>query len=108
VTNRIPPERLAYVAQGIHSLGERPLFEFLREIEAGPRRSAQGAAPGPRLAFEATLPRSNTPTPNVTNKPRLTSGPKPELALQSLDELSRAAPGPRRKKRSPPMRAGRK
>jgi hypothetical protein len=46
VTNQLPRERLAYLTRRIHSLGERPLYEFLREIEAGPRRSAQGCTRG--------------------------------------------------------------
>jgi hypothetical protein len=31
----IPRERLAYLTRRIHSLGERPLYEFLCEIDAG-------------------------------------------------------------------------
>jgi hypothetical protein len=31
----LPRERLAYLAGRLHDLGPRPLFEFLREIEAG-------------------------------------------------------------------------
>jgi hypothetical protein len=34
------------------------------------RRTAPRAAPGPRLVFEATLPHSIPPTPDVTSKPR--------------------------------------
>ena len=37
--------------------------------------SVSGLTPAePRLAFEATLPHSNPPTPDVTSKPRRTSG----------------------------------
>jgi hypothetical protein len=35
VTNQLPRQRLAYLTRRIHSLGERPLYEFFREIEAG-------------------------------------------------------------------------
>lgn len=31
----LPPARLAYLAGRIHRLGPRPLYELLREIEAG-------------------------------------------------------------------------
>jgi hypothetical protein len=31
----IPTERLRHLARRIHALGERPLFELLRELEAG-------------------------------------------------------------------------
>jgi hypothetical protein len=31
----IPDARLRYLAQRLHALGERPLYEFLREIIAG-------------------------------------------------------------------------
>lgn len=32
---RAPPERLGFLAQRLHDLGPRPLFEYLREIAAG-------------------------------------------------------------------------
>ena len=31
----IPPEHLVYLSGRFHSLGERPLYEFLHEIETG-------------------------------------------------------------------------
>ena len=31
----LPRERLGHLARRLHRLGERPLFEFLREVEAG-------------------------------------------------------------------------
>jgi hypothetical protein len=31
----LPPERLRHLAARLHDLGPRPLYEFLREIEAG-------------------------------------------------------------------------
>jgi hypothetical protein len=31
----IPLERLRFLAARLHSLGERPLYEFLREIDSG-------------------------------------------------------------------------
>jgi|HubBroStandDraft_1064217.scaffolds.fasta_scaffold953927_1 hypothetical protein len=32
---RIPRERLTYLARRIHALGERPLLELLRELDGG-------------------------------------------------------------------------
>jgi hypothetical protein len=32
---RIPETRLRHLARQVHSLGERPLFELFRELEAG-------------------------------------------------------------------------
>jgi hypothetical protein len=41
-----PRERLAYLARKIHRLGERPLYELLRELEAGaPLRTTRTIRP---------------------------------------------------------------
>jgi hypothetical protein len=44
----IPPERLRHLAQRLHELGERPLYEFLVELD-------RGAPLGPRLERYAQL-----------------------------------------------------
>jgi hypothetical protein len=45
----IPRDRLRHLARQIHRLGERPLFELFRELDAG-------APLWPRLEVYATLP----------------------------------------------------
>ncbi len=63
---RIPRERLLYLAGRLHSLGPRPLFEFLREIEAGAplhERLERYAALEPLADFIQSLGGDRLPPP---------------------------------------------
>jgi hypothetical protein len=64
----LPPERLRYLAGRLHGLGARPLFEFLREIEAGAdlhERLEQYASLAPLAGFIRAMDGDQLPLPKI-------------------------------------------